>query len=162
LLLLTSRAPAAESDTARQLAGLFMQSCLAFAGDAPSLRAWARQNGLKELPDPARATFLRGVPGLVFDASNAAGKFVVISADQGSCSAVTNAANGPDAVRALESDLAAAGVRFQQAGERDDEQETKLHYREYAASRNGRAWRILAGTVKDQKAGQAMLTANPN
>jgi hypothetical protein len=86
----------------------------------------------------------------------------VISADQGSCSVVTNAANGPEAIQALESDLAAAGVRFQQAGERDDEQETSLRYREYTASRNERAWRILAGTVKDRKAGQVMLTANPN
>jgi hypothetical protein len=160
LLLAGTSARAAESDAPRQLAGLFMQSCLAFAGDAAALRDWAKQVDLAQVPEPARTAFLRGASGIVFDASNASGKFVIVSADQGSCSAVTNAANGAAVIDDLEADLTQAAVQFRLTGERDDDQEATLHYREYTGSRNGRRWRIAAATVKARKAGQAMLTAD--
>ena len=115
---------------------------------------------LNELPDPARATFLHGANGVVYDASNTDGKFVLVSTDEGSCWVVTNAANGSDVIAGLEADLAQAGVQFRLTSERDDS-EGALHYREYTAARSGRAWRIVAATVKDRKAGQAMLTADP-
>lgn len=145
----------------RQLTGLFLQSCLAYAGDAPGLRAWARQTGLTELPQPARAAFLHGASGVVFDASNSSGKLVLVSADRGSCSTLTNAANGPTVIDGLETDLAQAGIQLHLLSERGDPQEKALRYREYTAARNGRSWRILVGTVKDQQGGQAMLTADP-
>jgi hypothetical protein len=116
---------------------------------------------LNELPDPARATFLHGANGVVFDASNTDGKFVLVSTDQGSCWVVTNAANGPDVIAGLEADLTQAGVQFRLTSERDDSEQGTLHYRQYTAARSGRTWRIVAATVKDQKLGQAMLTADP-
>jgi hypothetical protein len=154
-------ANAAISEQAHQLTGLFLQSCLVFAGDAPGLRGWARQTGLTELPEPARTAFLHGAQGVVFDASNSSGKFVLVSADGGSCSALTNAADAAAVIGGLETDLARAGIQLRLLNERGDPQEKTLHYREYAAARNGRTWRILAGTVKDRQGGQAMLTANP-
>ena len=136
-----------------------MQSCLVFAGDAAALRDWARRTGLPAVAEPGRTAFLHAVPGVVFDASNKAGKFVVISTDEGSCSALTDTADGSALVGALEADLARAGVQFRLLNQRGDSQEKTLGYREYGATRNGRRWRILVGAVKDQQGGQAMLTA---
>lgn len=150
----------AASDPAEQLAGLFMQSCLVYAGDPPAMRAWARQTGLAEVPEPARGAFLHGASGMVFDASNTSGKFVVISADQGTCSTLTDAADGASVLAALESDLGHAGIAFRTTGERDDSQDPALHYRDYTAVKSGYGWRIVAATVKARQPGQAMLTAD--
>jgi hypothetical protein len=116
---------------------------------------------LPEVPDPARTAFLGGAPGTVFDASNAAGKFVLVSSDDGICSAVTDHAGDEDVAAGLEHALREAGATFRLAIERDDKSNTKLHHREYLASGHGRAWRLLAATVRDETQGQAMLTAAP-
>jgi hypothetical protein len=157
-LLLVHAAPA---DNANQLAGLFMQSCVQFAGDRAGLRDWARRIGLAEVPEPARAAFLHESSGVVFDASNQLGKFVVISDDAGGCSAVAEMADGPAVIAALEADLRQAGIAFRQGRDTDDPQESRLVHREYAASLGARTWRIVVGTVRDRQGGQAMLTANP-
>jgi len=146
---------------ADQVAGLFMQSCLPYAGKPAQLRAWAAGNQLKTLTDPARAAFLHGAPGAVFDASNATGKLVVVSSDDGICSVVTDLTSGQRVVDALENDMRRSGIAFRMVIERDDSQVAALHDREYLATRNGVGWRILAATVKDAPEGQAMLTAAP-
>jgi hypothetical protein len=161
LLIPLHRSAAAPPDTPQQLAGLFMQSCLAFAGDATGLRGWAHKVGLTELPDPARAAFLHGAPGVAFDASTPGSKLVLTSSDDGICSTITNAAAGPAVIAALEDDLSHSAVAFRLAIERDDKQIPSLHDREYLAAKDGRAWRILAATVAGPQAGQAMLTAAP-
>jgi hypothetical protein len=161
-VLVRAPAHAAGNDPAHQLAGLFMQSCVAFAGDAAGLRDWAKRTGLTAVTEPGRTAFLHAVPGVVFDASNTAGKFVVVSTDEGSCSALTDAADGPAVIGALETDLAEAGMQFRLLNERGDPQEQSLRYREYGATRNGHGWRILVGAVKDRQGGQAMLTAHPD
>lgn len=158
-LLLVAAAP--DADMAPQLAGLFMQGCLPFAGTPARLRAWAHTANLPEVPEAARAAFLHGAPGQVFDASNPNGKFVLVSSDDGICAAVTNHAAGPAVVAALETDMQKWGIAFRMVIERDDKQIVALHHREYLAAKDGRGWRILAATVKDQPAGQAMLTAAP-
>jgi hypothetical protein len=146
---------------APQLAGLFVQSCLPYAGDPAGLRAWAAKTGLPTVPETASKIFLHGAPGTVFDASLPPEKFVVISSDDGLCATVTNQAEGDAVVTALEGDLKFAGVAFRLAIERDDKQQPQIHNREYLATKNGRGWRILVATVKDSKGGQAMLTAAP-
>jgi hypothetical protein len=85
-LAVPARADEAPVANAKQVAGLFMQSCLQFAGDKDGLRDWAKKTGLKELPAEAQDQFLYGLPGVVFDASNKDGKFVLVSEDGGSCS----------------------------------------------------------------------------
>jgi hypothetical protein len=162
LLLVSTAAAAAEPlDAHQQLAGLFMQSCIAYAGNPAGLRNWARDTGLTELHDPARAAFTHGAPGQVFDASNPSGKFVVVSSDDGLCSVLTDQASGRLVVGALESDLTASGITYRMVIERDDARIPELHNREYLATKNGRSWRILAATVRDPQPGQAMLTAAP-
>jgi hypothetical protein len=133
---------------------------MAFTGDAQALRAWAARTGLPELPDPARAAFLRNAPGKAFDATNGQAKLALVSSDDGLCAAVTDTATRTDLTRALEAGFAQAGLKFRLVIERDDKAESSIHHQEYLATRKGRGWRVLAATVREGT-GQAMLTAAP-
>ncbi len=151
----------AAPDPAAQLAGLFIQGCLPFAGDPAALRAWAARNTLPDLPAQATKAFLHGAPGRSFDASTPGTKLVLASSDDGICSAVTDHAPTGGVAQSLETGLTRANVAFRLAIDRDDTNAKALHYREYLATGNGRSWRILAATVHDPGGGQAMLTAAP-
>jgi hypothetical protein len=142
-----------------ELSGLFLQTCLPYAGRPQALRQWATREKLPAVPDPARAAFLNGAPGQVFDASNSAGKFALLSSDDGICAVVTDQAGDLEVAQALERALGDAGIKFRLVIERDDKLNPKLHHREYLAAGTQRAWRLLAATVHDN--GQAMLTAAP-
>jgi len=154
-------AAAQPESPARELSALFTRSCLPHAGDPSGLRAWALRLGLAEIPDPARAAFLHGAPGIVFDATAPSGKYVVVSADDGICAAIAERADGGQVAAALEDGLGAIGVTFRLVIERDDKNQTVLHHREYLATKGKRGWRILAATVKGKDGGLAMLTAAP-
>jgi hypothetical protein len=145
---------------AKQAAGLFMQSCIRFAGDKDGLRDWAKKTGLKVLPDGVQEHFLYGLPGIVFDASNKTGKFVVVSEDGGSCSVVVEMASGPVVITDLERAMNDAKISFKVTGEKTDSEESALKHREYQASQGQREWLLLVSTVKDPIGGQVMLTAN--
>jgi len=145
---------------ARQVAGLFMQSCVQFAGDKVALRNWARNTGLNELPKQVADGFLYGLPGIVFDASNKDGKFVLVSEDGGSCSAIAETATGTSVVTNLEQDLNEAKITFKITAEKNDSEERALKHREYVATQGDREWLLMVSTVKDASGGQAMLTAN--
>ncbi|HTI81871.1 MAG TPA: hypothetical protein VL614_15585 [Acetobacteraceae bacterium] len=145
---------------AKQVAGLFMQSCVQFAGDKVALRDWARKTGLNELPKQVADGFLYGLPGVVFDASNKDGKFVLVSEDGGSCSAVAETATGTSVVTNLEQDLNEAKITFKVTADKNDPEERTLKHREYVATQGSREWLLLVSTVKDAGGGQAMLTAN--
>jgi hypothetical protein len=147
---------------AKQVAGLFVQSCIRFAGDKDGLRAWARKTGLKALPDIIQDRFLYGLPGVVFDASNKDGKFVLVSEDGGSCSVLAEMASGPSVIADLERDLNEAKITFKVTAEKSDAEEKALSHREYQASQGDRGWLLLVSTVKDPTGGQVMLTANRN
>ena len=158
LLLTLSPAQAAEPN---QLAGLFVQGCMAFAGNPAGLRAWATTSNLPELPAPATKALLHGAPGRAFDGSVSGAKLALASSDDGICSAITDKATSQATTDGLEAALSQAGVTFRLAIDRDDTRDKALHFREYLATRNGRSWRILAATVHDPAGGQAMLTAAP-
>ena len=155
---LVAAGPAA--DAPQQLVGLFIQGCMPFVGDAKALRGWAERTKLPVLPDQVAAAFLHRAPGMAFDGSNDSGKFVLVSSDDGLCSAVTDKASTADMTKALEAGFAQAGLAFRMVIERDDSHEASIHDREYLAARNGNGWRVLVATVKDGQ-GQAMLTAGP-
>ena len=149
-----------------ELVGLFIQGCLPFVGNAPALREWAQRTGLRPVPEKASAAFLHGVPGQAFDASAAEAKLVLVSSDAGICSAVTDQATQPLVTAALEAGLRQAGLDFRLIVERDDPGVAAIHDREYLAARSKQiadkqGWRILAATVKDERGGEAMLTAAP-
>jgi hypothetical protein len=157
-LLMPSAVP---PDAPAELVGLFIQGCMPFVGDAAALRAWATHTGLPAVPDPARGTFLHGAPGQVFDGSTSDGKLALVSSDDGLCSVVTDKAERQAVADALEAGFRQAGLTFRLVIERDDSHVATIHDREYLATRNGRAWRILAAAVKDDGGGEAMLTGAP-
>jgi hypothetical protein len=157
---------AAHADPPADIAGLFMQSCMQFAGEPTALRAWAKASHLPPVPEPARTIFLRGAPGVVFDASLPPQKYVVVSSDDGLCSVVTNDAVGTNVLAALEDDFRKIGIAFRTTSDRDDERQPGIHERVYSVSltvagKPTRSWRIQTATVKDGKGGQAMLSAAP-
>lgn len=155
-------APAAGAQSvATELAALFLRGCVPFAGNPARLRDWAIGQRLAIVPEPARAMFLNGVPGLVFDASTPVGKFVLVSSDDGLCSCITQAAASVSVNTALEDSLRAGGLRFVLVAERNDRAMAELRFREYVATLDQRVWRILAATVNDPNGGRAMLTAGP-
>lgn len=153
--------PARAAGPAKELAGLFIQGCLNFAGNPAGLRAWAHRQHLPMVPQPARAVFLHGAPGTAFDASEPGEKLVLVSADDGICSAITNHAAGAPAAAALEQDLHRLNIRFRLVINHEDPDAAALHYREYLAARGKRAWRVLVASVKGKQNGQVMLTAAP-
>ena len=150
-----------QADAPEELAGLFMQGCLPFAGKPSALRDWAGRNGLPQIPEQARAAFLHGAPGRAFDASATGTKLVLVSSDDGICSAVTDHATQAEVTTALEAALQQAGLKFRLVIERDDAKIDTIHDREYLAAEDKQGWRILAATVKDPAGGEAMLTAAP-
>lgn len=152
---------AAQSGAPEQLVGLFIQGCLPFAGHPAALRDWAQRNRLPPLPEPARAAFLHGAPGQAFDASAAGSKLVLVSSDDGICSAVTDQATQQPLTDSLEAGLRQAGLTLRLVVERDDKQVNAIHDREYLAAKDKHGWRILAAVVKGDRGGEAMLTAAP-
>ena len=123
--------------------GLFIQGCLPFAGHPSALRDWAQRIGLPQVPEQARAAFLHGAPGQAFDASAAGVKLVLLSSDDGICSAVTDHAAQPQVTEALESGLREAGLNFRLVIERDDKQISAIHIGNILrrkTSRGGVSW----------------------
>jgi Type II secretion system (T2SS), protein E, N-terminal domain len=151
----------ASAGLAEELSGLFLQTCLPYAGHRAELRLWAAQLKLPEVPDPAGKAFLAGAPGKVFDASISAGKFALLSPDDGTCAVVTDRAADRETARGLERAMGEAGVKFRLVVDEDDKIDPKLHHREYMAGKGGRTWRIIAATVGDDTPSRAMLTAVP-
>jgi hypothetical protein len=152
---------AARAGAPEELVGLFIQGCMAFAGDAPALRDWVRLTGLPPVPEQARAAFLRGVPGQVFDGSAAEVRLALVSADDGTCSAVAEQAMQPAVADAMEAGFRQAGLTFSLVVERDDTVLSAIHDREYLVSKGKRRWQVLVTTVNGVKGGEAMLTAAP-
>jgi len=162
-VLLAARPAAAQQPSrldvaARQAAALFMASCVQFAGHPAALRAWAAQTKIPVLPAPGQAGFLKGAPGTVFDASNPAGKYVVISLDDGGCLVAAEAVNSAELVRATEAALAQAAITAVLDGDRADITDEKMRHRTYNAAAGARGWTMVISFGPGQPA-QAMLSA---
>jgi hypothetical protein len=152
---------AAHAGAPEELVGLFIQGCMPFVGHPSALRDWANTTGLQPVPEKARAAFLHGAPGQVFDGSAAEARLALVSSDDGLCSVVTDQATQQAVTDALEAGFRQAGLSFRLVVERDDKQVSAIHHREYLAAKDKLGWRVLAATVKDEKGGEAMLTAAP-
>jgi hypothetical protein len=152
---------AARADPPDELVGLFMQGCMPFVGNPRALREWAGRIGLPPVPEQAQAAFLHGAPGKAYDASAAGTKLVLVSSDDGLCSAVTDHAAEAPVTAAVEAAFRQAGLKFRLVIERDDAKVGAIHDREYLVAKDKQGWRVLAATVKGEAGGEAMLTAAP-
>jgi hypothetical protein len=143
---------------AQQAAGLFVTTCVQHAGQPASLRAWASKLGLPPLPDPGQAGFLKGAPGRVYDASNPAGKYVVISLDDGGCMVLAESVNTVELLRATEGALAQIGISAVLDGDRADLGDSGMRHRTYHASLADRGWTVVI-SYGPRQPDQAMLSA---
>jgi hypothetical protein len=160
LLSCIARAEDRAAGEAEQVAGLFVQSCIRFAGDPQGLRKWIGEVRLPPLPPQGQPAFLKGHPGIAYDATNAYGKFVVISGDDGSCATVAQHADPVMLATALERLLQQAGIALEPTGQYDDKEEKSLHWRSWRGAKGARRWSILAGAALGPSGGQAMLSAS--
>jgi hypothetical protein len=160
LLLLSPNVRAEDSArAAEQVAGLFVQSCIRFAQNPQGLRKWVGEVKLPALPAPGQQAFLKGRSGIAYDATNAEGKYVLVSGDDGSCSTIAQRADPSVLATALERFLKQAGIALESSDQYDDPEEKSLHWGTWRASKNNRRWSILVGTASGASGGQAMLTA---
>jgi len=143
---------------ARQVAALFLASCVQNAGHPAALRAWATQTKIPLLPAPGQAGFLKGAPGTVFDASNPAGKYVIVSLDDGGCLVAAEAVNTAELVRATEAALAQAAITAVLEGDRADITDEQMRHRTYHASAGPRSWTLVLSFGPGLPS-QAMLSA---
>lgn len=157
--LAQSPPPPTRADVAaRQVASLFVASCVHYAGNPAALRAWAGKIGLPALPDPGQAGFLKGAAGKVFDASNPAGKYVLISHDEGGCFVLADAVNTAELVRSTEAALASAAINAVLDGDRADLGDTGMRHRNYHAALGQRSWTMVI-SYGPGRPDQAMLSA---
>lgn len=157
-LLATAPAHAGEAD---QTVGLFMQSCVRFAGHTARLRQWATETGLKPLPPGGQAAFLQNQRGIAYDATNAEGKFVVASGEAGSCFVVAERADAARLTSDLEQALRQAGIGFTGGAETVDPVDKTLLHREFRVRQAGHAWRIVLSTGPADSGAHPMLTITP-
>jgi hypothetical protein len=158
--LLLAAAPAGADTPGQHLIGLFVQGCMPFLGDAAGLHAWAAKLRLPVLPPQVGQAFLQGQPGTAFDATDASGKLVLISDDDGTCGAVAERPD-PSLAPELEQTFRRLGIGFSVTADRDDPEIKVLHYREYAARRGDRTWRVVVSTGTSDSGAHPMLSALP-
>lgn len=154
----SAQEPSRADVAARQAGALFVASCVQFASNPAGLRGWAKKIGLPELPQPGQAGFLKGVPGMVYDASNPAGKYVVVSHDDGGCLVLAEAVNTVGLVRATEAALSQAAITAVLDGDRGDLANERMRHRTYHASAGSRSWTLVISHGPGQP-DQAMLSA---
>lgn len=153
-----ARAPTRADVAARQVAPLFVASCVQHAGNPAGLRAWAAKIKLPMLPPPGQAGFLKGAPGTVYDASNPAGKYVIVSLDDGGCLVAAEAVNTAAMVQATEAALEQAAITVVLDGDRGDLGDTGMRHRTYHASQGQRSWTLVI-SYGPRQPDQAMLSA---
>ena len=154
---------------------MFLQSCVAYTANMPGLRAWAASIGLRAVPEQGQAAFLKGAAGKVFDASGEAGKYVVISHDDGGCAVLAQSAEPGAMARATEAVLRDAAISLVLDGDREDMETKGMRHRTYHGSQGARSWTLVistgpglgdvpgqgSGPGQGNGPGQAMLSATP-
>jgi hypothetical protein len=144
-----------------ELAGLFVQACMVFVGHPTALRYWAAAMKLPPVPPDLATILLLGASGRVFDASNDAGKFILIARDDGMCATIADHAGDQAAAAALEAALRRAGATYRLVADQTDPKDPRIHHRVYLVARHGMSWRILMDTMRGEKPGHATLTVAP-
>lgn len=172
LLAQTSAAPTPDTAPAvgpgplgaQQVVGLFMATCLQFGANRDQMRGFLQQQGARAVPPPTRDLFLRGRPGVVYDASYRTTHLALVSLDNGGCEAVSEFADPTLVVADLGQALAQARIPAQPQGPNMvDPKNPAIHHQAYAiagSSTGGHAATIVAATSA-RGTPQAVLTLTP-
>lgn len=151
---------------ADQAVGLFMQSCVQFAGKVQEMRTWLNQQAIPRLNPQLTAIFLHSRPGIGYDASNKeAGRLALTSEDNGVCTAYAERSDNAELIRFLETTLRIANIVPKLLGEHDDARAASLHHRNYVLTIDGQLYTMVVSTDSVENKVQAFVTLarhNPN
>ncbi|WP_422365913.1 NMCC_0638 family (lipo)protein [Pelagibius sp.] len=159
-------APAARAaDPAREVVGLFVQSCLKYVEDPLDLRAWIDSvPQLRKLSQSQSQAFLSGKGGDVWSASNDAGLFALVVFNDDTCSVMAQFANATEVSQVFSEYLRRKQLPIDKVGDQtkytrgiDQREET------YRSSDGSILYEVVVLTSQSPRAEvQAVLTTRPN
>ncbi len=151
------------ADGADQVVGLFLQTCLHYAGNAPGLRSWLAQERAPQMAQQMQSFFLAGRQGTVYDVSSQTVRLALVSADDNSCSAYADTADAGQTIAYLQQAMQQAGIRFTGQAAPPDQRNPSLSHAGYQAMISNRPWAVLVTTSPTpvQNEPQAVLTLRP-
>ena len=130
-----------------QVVGLFVATCLRYAGDVAGLRGWVAGQGAPAMPRQAADAFLTGRAGQVFDVSYQTTRLALISLDDGGCEAVSEYADPRLTVTYVGEALSHDGTPVVAKGDFSDRQHPGVSQRVWQATLAGRNWVLNAVTA---------------
>ena len=157
--------PARAADRAREVVGLFVQSCLKHVADPVDLLDWIAQTPqLRKFPAQQAQAFLDGKKGDVWSAENKAGLFALVLFDDNTCTVFAQQASADQVSLVFSEYVRRKGLPLNKIGDK----------RDYVRGIDEReeTWRTHSGdlryevkvvTSKSPRAdAQAVLTTLPN
>ena len=144
---------------ADQVVGLFGATCLQFPGNPQGVRGWLKQQGAPAMPDQARAAFLAGRAGQVFDVSLPGVNLALVSLDDGGCEAVAEKANPAEVQSSLQQSAQEAHATLTPLGAQSDHAANGVQHTAYMLVTNGRQMHVLVATAPSSP--QAVIALAP-
>jgi len=144
---------------ADQVVGLFGATCLQFPGNPQGVRGWLKQQGAPAMPDQARAAFLAGRAGQVFDVSLPGVNLALVSLDDGGCEAVVEKANPAEALNTLQQSARDAHATLTPLGAQSDAGPNGVQHTAYALTVGARTMHVLVATAPTSP--QAVIALAP-
>jgi len=165
ILAAATAAPAQEAPQAgagaRQVVGLFLQTCVRFAGDVPGLRARLAELRLPSLRPEALAALRRGDAGVGYDATNRSARLALVSEDDGLCSAFAGEADGEETTATFESAVRRSGGEFRAEGEDGAARTATGRSWRYGLTVRGRDYLVVISADTRPGDVQAILSLSP-
>ena len=159
-------APTAKAaDPAREVVGLFVQSCLRYVEEPPELRAWIDSiPQLQKLSPRQSQQFLGGRGGDVWSAANDAGLFALIVFDDDSCSVMAQYATATEVSQVFLEYLRRKDLPIDKVGDQTKYNRGIDQREETYRSRSGSIlYEVVVLTSRSPRAEvQAVLTTRPN
>jgi hypothetical protein len=157
--------PAQAADQAREVVGLFVQSCLKHVGESRDLQEWiAATPQLRKFAPEAAQSFLEGKKGEVWSAENKAGLFALVLFADDSCTVLAQQASADQVSLVFAEYVRRKGLPLNKVGDKkefvrgiDERKET------WRSHGDGKRYEVVLVTSKSQRAdAQAVLTILPD
>ncbi|MGA2892483.1 MAG: hypothetical protein ABSE22_06420 [Xanthobacteraceae bacterium] len=149
----------APSAGARRAVGVFLQTCLNFAGSTLGLRDFLKKQDIPELNPQGRAIFVRDHVGIGFDASNNVGRLAIVSEDNGVCSIFTDQGNLAQIIPLIEVLNKTLNLQLQKTGGKET---GSVHARYYTVTMKDHTYLlVISESPNPNSTIQAAMTLSP-
>jgi hypothetical protein len=155
----------AASDQAREVVGLFVQSCLKHVEDPADLQEWIRATPqLRKFPPEHAQAFLEGKRGDVWSAENKAGLFALVVFADHSCSVIAQQASADQVSLVFEDYVRRRALPLNRIGDKKDfVRGIDQRVETWRTSGGDFPYEVVVTTSKSLRAdAQAILTTLPN